>query len=92
MGCPKLRKDNKSSIEKFKKIEKTFAAWGESDIDTTDDEASDQEVANLCLVAKEDDISVVRLESNSFKDLQDDYNDLYEKSLKIINKNCMLRK
>ena len=32
------------------------------------------------------------LKSNSFNDLQDDYNDLYEESLKMINKNCMLRK
>ena len=49
-------------------------------------------MANLCLVAKEDDINEVHLESNSFNDLQDDYNDLYEESLKLVNKNCMLRK
>ena len=52
INCPKLRKDKKSSKEKFKKFNKVFAAWGESDIDTSDDESSDQEVANLCLVAK----------------------------------------
>ena len=46
----------------------------------------------MCLVAKEDDINEVHLESNSFNDLQDDYNDLYEESLKMMNKNCMLRK
>ena len=27
---------------------------GESDIDTSDDDSSDQEVANLCLIAKEE--------------------------------------
>ena len=46
----------------------------------------------MCFVAKEDDINEVHLESNSFNDLQDDYNDLNEESLKLVNKNCMLRK
>ena len=45
-----------------------------------------------CLVTKEDDINEVYLESNFFNDLQDDYIDLYEESLKMINKNYMLRK
>ena len=55
---------------------------GDSEDDSIDDETSEQKVANLCLVAKEDNINEVHLESN----------DLYEESLKLINKNCMLRK
>ena len=49
-------------------------------------------MANLCLIAKEDDINKVHLESNSFNDLQDDYNHLHEESLKLVSKNSMLRK
>ena len=85
-------KEKRNSKENFEKFKKAFAAWGESEDDSTDDEASDQEVANLCLVAKEGDTIEVNFESNSFNDLQDNYNELYEESLKIINKNCMLRK
>ena len=48
-------------------------------------------MANLCLVAKEEDVNEVYVESNSFDDLQDDYNELYKESLKIANKNCMLK-
>ena len=92
IDCPKLRKEKRSSKEKFEKYKKAFAAWGDSEDDSTDDEASDQEVANLCLVAKEDDTNEVQFESNSFNDLQDDYNNLYEEFLKLISKNSMLRK
>ena len=63
-----------------------------SEDDLTDDETSDQEVANLCLVAKEDDTNEVKFESNLLSDLQEDYNVLYEESLKLVSKNSMLRK
>ena len=49
-------------------------------------------MANLCLFVKVDDVNDIHLESNSFNDLQEDYNDLYEESLKMVNKYCMLRK
>ena len=86
-----MKIDKKSSKEKFKKFDKAFAAWGESDIDTSDDESSDQEVANICLVAKEEDVNKVHREPNSFDELQDIYDKLYEESLKMTTKNCMLR-
>ena len=89
---PKFRKEKRSSKEKLEKFKKDFVAWGESEDDSIDDETSDQEVANLCLVAKEYDMNEVHLESNSFNDLQDDYNDLYEEFLKLVSKNSMLRK
>ena len=94
VDCPNLKKESRRDKRniKFEKFKKAFAAWGESDVDTSDDESSDQEVANLCLVAQEDNKNEVHLESNSLNDLQDDYDDLYEESLKLINKNCMLRK
>ena len=92
IDCPKLRKEKKSSREKFDKFKKAFAAWGGSDDDTSSDEASDEEIANLCLVAKEDDTKEVSFETNSLNDLQDDYDDLYEESLKVLEKNSMLRK
>ncbi|XP_057459268.1 uncharacterized protein LOC130749929 [Actinidia eriantha] len=41
IDCPKLRKEKMSSKEKFEKFKKAFAAWGESEVDSTDDEASD---------------------------------------------------
>ena len=92
VDCPKLKKNKKSSKEKFKKFKEAIAAWGESEDDSIDNETSDQEVANMCLVAKEDDINEIHFESNSYNNLQDDYNDLYEESLKLVNKTCELRK
>ena len=49
-------------------------------------------MANLCLVAKEDHTIEVQFESNSLNDLQEDYNDLYEESLKLVSKNRLLSK
>ena len=73
VDCPKLkndsRKDKKNCKEKFEKFKKAFAAQGESDIDTFDDKSSDHEVSNLCLLAKEEEISEVHCESNSFDEL-----------------------
>ena len=77
----------RSSKKKFEKFKRAFAAWGESDDDSTDDETSNEEVANLCLVATEDDTNDINFESNYFNNLQDDYNDLYEESLKMV---CMM--
>ena len=56
IDCPKLKKDSRRDKRnaKFEKFKKVFAAWGESDIDTSDDESSDQEVVNLCFIAKEE--------------------------------------
>ena len=80
--CPKLRKDSrknkKSSKENFKKFKKAFAAQAKSDIDTSNDESSDKEIANLCLVAKEEEVNEVHCESNSFDDLQNVDDELYE--------------
>ena len=67
-------------------------AWGESDIDTFNDESSDHEVANLYLVAKEKEVNEVHYESNSIDELENAYEELYEESLKMTNKNCVLRK
>ena len=51
VACLKLRKDSwkdkKSYKENFEKFKKAFAALGESDFDTFNDEPSDEEVANL---------------------------------------------
>ena len=44
-------------------------AWRESNIDTSDDESSDQEIVNLCLVATEEEVNEVNYESNSFDKL-----------------------
>ena len=73
INCPKLKKDSRkekmSNKEKFKKFKKAFTAWEESNIDTSDNESSDQEVANLCLVAKEEKVNEVHFEPNSFDEL-----------------------
>ena len=54
---PKLKKDSRrdkrNAKKKFEKFKKVFVTWGESDLNTSDDESSNQKVANLCLVAKE---------------------------------------
>ena len=53
-GLSKTKERQEKLQRKFKKFKRAFVAWEESDIDTSDDESSDQEVANLCLVAKKD--------------------------------------
>ena len=65
---------------------------GESDLETSDDESSEQEVANLCLVAKEEELDKVIDEPNSFDELQNIFDELYEESKKIGLKNSMLKK
>ena len=42
VDCPKLKKDKKSSKENVQKFKRSFVIWGESDIDTSDDESSNQ--------------------------------------------------
>ena len=64
IDCPKLRKDKKSSKEKIEKFKKAFAVGGESDVDTFDDDSSDQEVANLCLVSKDEKGNEVHLKTH----------------------------
>ena len=44
-------------------------AWGDSNIDTSDAESSDQKVANLYLVAKEEEVNEVHCEPNFFDEL-----------------------
>ena len=88
IDCPKLKKDSRRDKRnaKFENFKKVFAAQGESDIDTSDDESSDQEVENLCFVAKEEKSNEVFYESNSFDELRNAYDELYEKSLKMASK------
>ena len=61
-------------------------------VDTSNDDSSDQEIANLYLVSKEEEVNEVHDESNSIDELQNVYKELYEESLKMENKNCILRK
>ena len=96
VDCPKLKKDSKlgkrNVKEKLEKFKKVFAAWGERDLDTSDAESRDQEVNNICLVAKEEKIVEVFYESNFFDELQNAYDELYRESLKKASRNSMLKK
>ena len=58
-------------------------AWGESDLETSNNESNEQEIANLCLVANEEESDEIFYESNSFDELQNTFDDLYEGPNKI---------
>ena len=96
IDCPKLRKGSrkykKNSKKKFEKFKKAFVTWGEIDIDTSNGESNDQEVANLCLIVKEEEVNEVHCETNIFDELQDVFDELYKESLKMTTINYMLRK
>lgn len=51
--CPQLKKPHKKNFNKKKAM---VATWSDSDESSSDDEESKDEVANLCLMAKEDDL------------------------------------
>ena len=52
VDCPKLKRYNK---DKMKGKKAMVAAWGESESESSSDEESDTEVANLCFMAHEED-------------------------------------
>ena len=74
----------KKSSRKIKK--KALAAW--SDGDSYSDEAGDQEVANLCLMAKEEDevslnLSNLSISKFTLEELYDAFNELVEDFEKV---------
>ena len=86
--CPKLRKFSK---DKKKGKKAMIAAWGESDSESSSDEESDSEVANFCLMAKEDE-EILNEVSPTYDELQEALEDLYIELRKIGAKNTCLKK
>ena len=69
----------------------TIAAWGESESESSSDEESDSEVANLCFMAKEEEETLNEV-NPTYDELQEALEDLYIELRKIGSKNTCLKK
>ncbi|GMJ08622.1 hypothetical protein HRI_004531400 [Hibiscus trionum] len=74
--CPQLKK---KGFEKKKKLKAKLATW--SDEESSEDD--EQEVANLCLMALEEDSSMVTSNSSSFDFTYDELNDAYDEMQEV---------
>jgi len=89
--CPRLKKVGKKFKRKALKV-----TWDDSEGSESEQEASDNEMANFCLMAKEDEVSFSNIESNdelhSYEELQDAYDELCENTIKLHAKYITLKK
>lgn len=88
--CPRLK--GKKSKKKTLKV-----TWDDSDGSDSEQNSSDNEMANFCLMAKDDEVSSLNDDSDydnspSYEELQDAFDDLYENTLKIKSKYNTLKK
>lgn len=88
--CPRLK--GKKSKKKALKV-----TWDDSDKSESEQNSSDNEMANFCLMAKDDEVSSSNDNSDydnspSYEELQDAFDDLYENTLKIKSKYNTLKK
>jgi hypothetical protein len=78
--CPRLKK----KIKKFKR-KALEVTWDDSEGRESEQEKSDNEMANFCLMAKKDEVSFSNIESNdelhSYEELQDAYDKLCENTI-----------
>ncbi|MED6210141.1 hypothetical protein PIB30_061380, partial [Stylosanthes scabra] len=63
-NCPKLQKGEKD--KKFKKKQKAYISWENEDDSSTD--SDNEEIANICLMANEEKVSVGAKKSKWFVD------------------------
>jgi hypothetical protein len=89
--CPRLKKE----IKKFKR-KALKVTWDDSEGSESEQEESDNDMANFCLMAKEDEVSFSNIESNdelhSYEELQDAYDELCGNSIKLHAKYITLKK
>jgi hypothetical protein len=89
--CPRLKKEGKKFKSKALNL-----TWDDSEGSESEQEESDNEMANFCLMAKEDKVSSTNIESNdelySYGELQDAYDELCENTIKLHAKYTTLKK
>jgi hypothetical protein len=89
--CPRLKKVGKKFKRKALKV-----TWDDSEGNESEQQESDNEMANFCLIAKEDEVSFSNIESNdelySYEELQDAYDELCENTIKLHAKYTTLKK
>jgi hypothetical protein len=88
--CPRLKKEGKKFKRKALKV-----TWDDSEGSESEQEESDNEMANFCLMAKEDEVSFSNIKSNdelhSYEELQDTYDELCENTIKLHAKYVTLK-
>ena len=88
MDCPKLKNHGKD-YKRNKKV--MVAAWGESEDENLSDEI-ENEVANLCLMALEDEDSTDDELTTLYKELESAFHELQDEFRKVCAKNNVLKK
>jgi len=89
--CPRLKKEGKKFKRKALKV-----TWDDSERSELEQDDSNNEMANFCLMAKGNEVSFSNIESNdelhSYKELQDAYDELCENAIKLHAKYITLKK
>ena len=87
--CPRLKKEGKKFKRKALKV-----TWDDSEGSESEQEESENEMANFCLMAKEDEVSLLNIddELHSYEELQDAYDELCENTIKLHAKYITLKK
>ncbi|GAV65554.1 zf-CCHC domain-containing protein/UBN2 domain-containing protein, partial [Cephalotus follicularis] len=93
--CPNLKKKEKFIKEHSKKKKAMVATWDDSDLSSSEESGSDEEVVNFALMALEEDTSEDESENEvnfTFDELQNAYEKLYVEYENICLKNKSLKK
>ena len=87
--CPRLNKEGKKFKRKALKV-----TWDDSEGSESEQEESENEMANFCLMAKGDEVNLLNNDDElySYEELQDAYNELYENTIKLHAKYKTLKK
>ncbi|GAV92805.1 zf-CCHC domain-containing protein [Cephalotus follicularis] len=93
--CPNLKKKEKFIKEHSKKKKAMVATWDDSDLSSSDESGSDEEVVNFALMAMEEDTSGDESENEvnfTFDELKNAYEKLYVEYENVCLKNKTLKK
>ncbi|XP_028119286.1 uncharacterized protein LOC114316803 [Camellia sinensis] len=88
VDCPKLKKHEKDHKMNKKAM---IAAWGQSD-DSSSDEAENDEVANLCLMALGDEETTQNKVTFDYEELESAFKELHDEFRKVCAKNNVVKK
>ncbi|GAV92289.1 zf-CCHC domain-containing protein/UBN2 domain-containing protein, partial [Cephalotus follicularis] len=93
--CPNLKKKEKFIKEHSKKKKAMIATWDDSDLSSSEESGSDEEVVNFALMAMEEDTSEDESKNEvnfTFDELQNAYEKLYDEYESVCIKNKSLKK
>ncbi|GAV64528.1 zf-CCHC domain-containing protein/UBN2 domain-containing protein, partial [Cephalotus follicularis] len=93
--CPNIKKKEKFIKEHSKKKKAMVATWDDSDLSSSEESGSDEEVVNFALMAMEEDTSEDESENEvnfTFDELQNAYEKLYVEFENVCLKNKSLKK